>query len=137
MTFKARRVSTKSYFAHIPKGEEEFYFVDNLYICNIMGDFRIIIDAVGSHGQDRDKKDGEKVDFTHGGNGYPGNALNPEAIAQTFVAALRGAGVNVTGAKVVHWPADNYPKTEGDPNGREAGAEVVDDLITGVRKNQF
>jgi hypothetical protein len=29
-----------------------------------MGTFRIEITAVGGHGQDRDKKDGEKVDFT-------------------------------------------------------------------------
>lgn len=112
------------------------YVTSALYLCTIMGDFRIIIDAVGGHGQDREKKDGENVDFTNQGQGYH-SARTPEAIAQVFVDALRGAGVNVTGAKVVHWPADNYPKTEGDPNGREAGAEVVDDLITSIRKNQF
>lgn len=95
-----------------------------------MGDFRIIIDAVGGHGQDRDKRDGEKVDFTHQGQGNH-SARTPEAITQVFLDALRGAGVNVTGAKVVHWPADNYP------NDREAGKEIADDLISGQRTGSF
>lgn len=98
-----------------------------------MGDFRIIIDAIGGHGQDRDKKDGQQVDFTGDNNWH--SATTPEAIAQTFIAALRGAGVNVTDAKIVHWPADNYGGPE--QNGRQAGKEVVDNLITGVRTNQF
>lgn len=101
-----------------------------------MGDFRVIIDAIGGHGQDRDKKDGEKVDFTHEGNGHH-STQTPEAIAQTLVLAMRGAGINIQGAKVIHWPADNYPKTDEDPNGREAGKEITDDLITGIRTNQF
>jgi hypothetical protein len=40
-------------------------------------------------------------------------------------------GCSVQKATVIHWPSDNYP------NDREAGKEVVDDLITGVRKNSF
>lgn len=94
-----------------------------------MGDFRIVIDAVGGHGQDRGKKDGEVVDFT--GDGYGHSALTPEAIAQVLVKSLQGTGVNVTGAKVIHWPTDNYP-TE-----RDATKQVSDDLLTGVRTNQF
>lgn len=90
-----------------------------------MGDFRIIIDAVGGHGQDRGKKDGEIVNFNAHGESAP------EAIAERFVKEMKDNGVNVTGAKVVHWPADNYPDS------REAGAEIVDDLLTGVRKGSF
>lgn len=96
-----------------------------------MGDFRIIIDAVGGHGQDRSKKDGEVVDFTIESAGYPSNPNTPEAMAQKFVEELKAKGVNVQKAKVVHWPADNYPEQ------REAGKEVVDDLLTGVRTNNF
>lgn len=95
-----------------------------------MGDFRIIIDAVGGHGQDREKKDGETVDFTHSGSGYH-SSKNPEAIAQVLIAALQGTGCSIQGAKVIHWPSDNYPDQ------REAGKEIVDDLITGKRTNNF
>lgn len=95
-----------------------------------MGDFRIIIDAVGGHGQDRNKKNGEVVDFTKCSDDYTSNDT-PEAIAQRCVAELVAKGVNVQKAKVVHWPADNYP------DNREAGKEVVDDLMTGIRTNSF
>ena len=98
-----------------------------------MGDFRIIIDAVGGHGQDRSKKDGEVVDFT--GDSTFHSATTPEAITQVLLAALRSTGCSITDAKIVHWPADNYGGPES--NGREAGKEVVDNLITGVRTNQF
>ena len=92
-----------------------------------MGDFRIIIDAVGGHGQDRSKKDGEVVDFKEGNP----DANTPESIAQELIEKLKSNGCSVQKATVTHWPADNYPE------GREVGKEVVDDLITGVRKNQF
>jgi hypothetical protein len=92
----------------------------------IMGDFRIVIDAVGGHGQDRDKKDGEVVDFSNGGNDR-----TPESVAQRLVNAMQANGVQITSAKVIHWPADNYPEQ------REAGKEIVDCLLTGVRKGSF
>jgi hypothetical protein len=94
-----------------------------------MGDFRIVINAVGGHGQDRSKKHGEKVDFT-GDSGYH-SATTPETIAQVLIAALRSTGCSIDSAKVIHWPADNYPDQ------REAGKEVVDDLLTGVRTGSF
>jgi hypothetical protein len=93
-----------------------------------MGDFRVIIDAVGGHGQDRSKKDGEVVNFKADGE------LSPEALAQEFVEKLKSSGCSVQSAKVIHWPADNYPDSS---SGRVAGEEIVDDLLTGVRKNNF
>jgi len=90
-----------------------------------MGDFRIIIDAVGGHGQDRSKKDGETVNFFEGGN------YAPEAYAKVLVAALQGSGCSVQSAKIIHWPADNYPQD------RKAGEEIVDDLLTNTRKGCF
>jgi len=96
-----------------------------------MGDFRIVINAVGGHGQDRTKKDGEIVDFTNTGGGF--SKATPEAIAEEFIQRLRESGVSITSAKVIHWPADNYPEATD----RKAGEEVVDDLVTKIRKNSF
>lgn len=99
-----------------------------------MGNFRIVIDAVGGHGQDREKKDGEVVDFT--GGRTDGNT--PEAIAQRAVAEIKAAGTNVLSAKVYHWPADTVyegePVAPVDGNGKPC---ITDDLVTGVRKGQF
>lgn len=69
-----------------------------------MGDFRIVIDAVGGHGQDRTKKDGDVVNFSADYD------LAPEAIAEKFVTTLQASGCSIQGAKVIHWPADNYPE---------------------------
>lgn len=84
-----------------------------------MGNFRIVIEAVGNHGQDRKKKDGEEVDFTEGGN-FPNS---PEAIAQKCVNELKLSGTNVQAAYVHHWPG--------------SGTDVVDNLITNKRKGNF
>jgi hypothetical protein len=86
-----------------------------------MGDFRIIIDAVGGHGQDRNKKNGEKVDFGSG---------TPEDVALVLVKALLGSGCSVQSAKVVHWPADNY-------EGRDPEKQIIDCLLTRVRQGSF
>lgn len=89
-----------------------------------MGDFRIVINAIGSHGQDRDKKNGEVVDF---GNN------TPEAIAQELVERLKTSGVNVVNAEVIHWPLDNYGgQTQ---NGRTN--QIADDLLTNKRTGAF
>jgi hypothetical protein len=96
-----------------------------------MGDFRIIIDAVGGHGQDRSKRDGEVVDFKNGRV----DAKTPEGIAQKFVQELKDSGVNVESAKVVHWPSDNYGGPE--KNGRDPEKQIEDDLLTGLRKGSF
>ena len=82
-----------------------------------MGTFRVEIQAVGGHGQDRDNKTGENVDFNAGGD------QTPDAIAKKFVDDLKAAGVNVESAKIVHWPG-----TE---------TEVTDDLLTGARVGNF
>lgn len=82
-----------------------------------MGNFTIEIKAVGGHGVDRDKKDGEEVDFGIAGQ------FTPEAIAQRVVAELDRFGSTVESAKIIHWPGEE--------------SEVVDDLITGVRKGSF
>ena len=92
-----------------------------------MGDFRIIINAVGGHGQDRNKKNGETVDFSKDGT------TSPEAIAKEFVDKLKASGVNVEEASVIHWPLDNYGGQL--KNGRIN--QIVDDLLTGKRTGSF
>lgn len=82
-----------------------------------MGNFRIVIEAVGGHGVDRTKKDGEKVDFNADGE------FSPDALAQRFVKEMRRFGNSVDTAIITHWP--------------ETESEVKDDLITGIRKGNF
>jgi hypothetical protein len=91
-----------------------------------MGDFRIVINAVGGHGQDRDKQSGEVVDFGTG---------TPEAIAKELVEKMQASGCSVDSAKVIHWPVDNYGGPE--VNGRNPEKQIVDDLISNVRMGSF
>ncbi len=97
-----------------------------------MGNFRIVIDAVGGHGQDRAKKDGEVVDFSDRTD------KTPEAVAKRAVEEMKANGANILSAKVYHWPGDTV--YSGDPVAPVDGAGkecITDDLITGIRKGQF
>jgi hypothetical protein len=69
------------------------------------------------------------VDFGNSDADYP----TPEAYIKKCIetAIAKGIFSNDTKARVIHWPADNYPES------REAGKEIVDDLITGVRTGNF
>jgi len=86
-----------------------------------MGTFKIEIIAVGGHGVDRSKKDGEQVDFNEGGDS------TPDSLAKEFVELLKSKGCSFDyeghGATITHWP------------GQES--EVKDDLLTGVRTGNF
>jgi len=83
-----------------------------------MGTFLITIKAVGGHGQDRSKKDGEVVDFNEGGE------TTPDAVAKKFTDELKAlSGCSIESATITHWPATD--------------SEVVDDLVTGIRKGNF
>lgn len=85
-----------------------------------MGNFRIVIEAVGDHGQDRSKKDGEIVDFdVNRTNDNP----SPESIAKELVEKLKAKGTNVQAAYVHHWPG--------------SGTDVIDNLLTNKRKGNF
>lgn len=82
-----------------------------------MGTFKIVIQAVGGHGVDREKKNGEKVNFKAEGD------FTPDAIAERFANELKHFGCNVEEAQIIHWP--------GEEN------TVVDDLVTGERTGNF
>lgn len=81
-----------------------------------MGNYRIEIEAVGGHGCMRGLKDGEFV---------PGCGTNdcPDCETRKFVALLKDTHQGVSKATLTHWP--------GEPT------EVVDNLLTGLRKGSF
>lgn len=86
-----------------------------------MGDFRIVVEALGGHGCQREKGDGETVI----GCDRPGC---PDCTAREMVRRLKRAGTQVKVARIEHWPADlGY-----DPEG-----QIVDNLLTGVRTGEF
>lgn len=83
-----------------------------------MGNFRIVINAVGGHGADRDTKDGETVNFYKNGNN------TPDALAKFVTEALRYVtGALIDSATLTHWP--------------DEPCEVIDDLVTGKRTGNF
>lgn len=92
-----------------------------------MGDFRIVINAIGGHGQDREKKHGETVDFSKE------SPNSPEALAKQFVETLQANGVNVESAEVIHWPIDNY----GGQLKNDRTNQITDNLLTGKRIGSF
>lgn len=87
-----------------------------------MGDFRVLVEAVGGHGCLRNLGDGDVVL----GCDRPGC---PDCLAREFVRRLKRSGTQVNRAEIQHGPAD-MP-------GYSADGEVRDDLLTGKRSGQF
>jgi hypothetical protein len=87
-----------------------------------MGDFRVVVEAVGGHGCQREKGTGETVI----GCDKPGC---PDCMAREFVRRLKRSGATMKKAEIQHWPADL-------PGYTEAG-QVHDDLLTGERTGEF
>ncbi len=81
-----------------------------------MGQFRVEVVAVGGHGCQREKGDGEKV-------GHCGQTNCPDCMARDFVQKLKDSGCSVESARLIHWPG-----LEG---------QVMDDLKEGVRSGSF
>lgn len=80
-----------------------------------MGQFRLEVSAVGSHGCDRHAKPGDAVGHICPESG----PFCPDCFAYRFVKGMLDAGYMVESAKLTHWP--------GTPT------EVVDDLASGKR----
>lgn len=80
-----------------------------------MGQFKIEVTAVGGHGCQREKRDGETVRDC-------GYLTCPDCTARRFVAELAKHN-NVEAASLTHWP--------GQPS------QVVDDLKSGKRSGSF
>lgn len=81
-----------------------------------MGNFRIVINATGPHGDERDKGHGETLEFS-------GPEHNPDAIAKRFVDELAARGSQVSEATLTHWPGQD--------------SQIVDNLLTGKRLGSF
>lgn len=81
-----------------------------------MGTFRVNVEAVGGHGCQREKGDGETVV----GCERPGC---PDCITREFVRRLKRSGALVSKAQIVHWP--------------DQVGQVHDDLLTGERSGTF
>lgn len=63
-----------------------------------MGDFRIVVDATGGHGCQREKGTGEGAIF-----GCRSQTC-PDCITQEYVAKMKAAGHHVSKAVLIHWP---------------------------------
>lgn len=87
-----------------------------------MGDFRIVVEAVGGHGCQREKGNGETV------IGCERQGC-PDCMARELVRRLKRSGTTVKVARIDHWPADMPGYT---PEG-----QVTDDLLTGLRTGAF
>ncbi len=89
-----------------------------------MGDFRIVVEAVGGHGCGREAKDGEKVTRC-------GRRGCPDCEAVRFVDELKRSN-SVHSARIEHWPV---PGAAGC--GRTEQPGPVDDLLAGTRAGSF
>lgn len=76
-----------------------------------MGSFRLVIDGVGGHGDDRTAKEGEDICIPMK------NYLTPDQAAKICVDVMRSVsgGEHSFRAKLIHWP--------------DTPTEVVDDLV--------
>jgi hypothetical protein len=82
-----------------------------------MGNFRIVINAVGGHGDAREVLDGGQLSYKN----YPANSV--DAVAFEAIDKLKQRGCTITDAKLMHWP--------------DTVGEVVDDLKTQRRNGSF
>jgi hypothetical protein len=92
-----------------------------------MGNFRIEIEAVGGHGDRREIKDGEELDF----DGLPESSV--DRVAHEAVEALKARGAVINSAKLIHWP--KTPLAYAEPQAQ--GGEVVDDVLQKQRHGSF
>lgn len=81
-----------------------------------MGDYKVLVEAVGSHGCEREKGNGTTVI----GCERPGC---PDCITREYVRRLKRAGSMLKTAELTHWPG--------------APEQVQDNLLTGLRTGAF
>jgi hypothetical protein len=87
-----------------------------------MGDYRIVIEALGGHGCQRDKRDGDAVVGCEQRN-------CPDCKARELVRQMKRMGEQVKVARIEHWP--------GDMPGYDPKNTVTDDLLSGIRRGNF
>ena len=87
-----------------------------------MGRFVVVIDAVGSHGCEREIKDGESVVGCE-------KSHCTDCVIRECVRRLKRMGATVDQATITHWPVSQDKVTVEGP--------VVDDLLSGKRSGSF
>jgi hypothetical protein len=87
-----------------------------------MGQFRVVIDAVGGHGCMREVKDGENVIGCE-------RVGCPDCQVRELVRRMKRAGTQISVARIEHWPEQQEVPA---PTGK-----IVDDLLTGRRAGSF
>lgn len=89
-----------------------------------MGDFRIVIEAAGGHGCQREFGNGELV--------YGCGRIDcPDCQVREFVRHLQAKGCSVSKADLIHWPADMEGRSY------TADREVRDNLLSRIRSGSF
>jgi hypothetical protein len=91
-----------------------------------MGQFHVVVQAVGNHGCERDKIDGEHVVGCE-------RIGCTDCITREFVRRLKKSGATVHVAAIDHWPA----VTEYGVNPLAPSGQVQDDLLSGTRSGSF
>jgi|HubBroStandDraft_6_1064221.scaffolds.fasta_scaffold00062_42 hypothetical protein len=81
-----------------------------------MGQFVVHVDAIGNHGCQRDRKDGETVVGCD-------QSQCTDCITREYVRRLKRGGTMMTAATITHWPGSD--------------SEVRDDLLSGKRSGSF
>lgn len=84
-----------------------------------MGDFRIVIEAMGGHGCQREAKQGEAFVGC-------GHENCPDCMARVFVDQLKVRGFQIFKATFTHWPFDTVRK-DGE-KAYQNDIEIVDDM---------
>jgi len=92
-----------------------------------MGDFRIVVEAVGGHGCQRDVKDGGTV------KANCGQESCPDCAARAFVEEFKKHN-SVSSATLTHWPTSDLPNRRRTP---PTGENIVDDLLSLKRSGSF
>jgi hypothetical protein len=87
-----------------------------------MGQFRVVVDAVGGHGCMRELGDGSTVIGCE-------RVGCVDCITREYVRRLKRSGAMVDVARLEHW----HDREQEIP----ASGQIVDDLLTGVRAGSF
>lgn len=107
-----------------------------------MGDFRVVVEAVGGHGCGRGSSQKQRVESStpssYGGpyGGYDvercGGESCPDCITIRYVREMESHGANVSIARIEHWPVPGAAGTN-----RQANPGPIDDLKSGTRDRKF
>jgi hypothetical protein len=90
-----------------------------------MGQFRVIVQAIGNHGCERERGDGENVVGCE-------RVGCVDCISREFVRRLKRSGAIMEIATLEHWPAEPTPEAAAGEEGHP-----VDDLLSGIRSGSF